>query len=91
MAYEAHEGRGPLFYKVDGNPDTKPMNHNPSEHPRHPVDEAAAKRGMVRMSMGRALRQSYHLSDGVWSDGTDCETAVQMCIRDSCCTESRRT
>ena len=76
MAYEAHEGRGPLFYKVDGNPDTKPINHNPSDQPRHPVDEEASKCGMVRMYMGRALGQSYHLSDGVWSDGTNCETAV---------------
>lgn len=76
MTYEAHEGRGPLFYKVDGNPDTVPMNHNPGKAPRHKVDEAAAESGLVRMSMGRALGQSYHLSDGVWSDGTDCETQV---------------
>lgn len=76
MAYEAHKGYAPLFYKVDGNPDTKPMNHNPGTKPRHPVDEKAAQNGMVRMSMGRALGQSYHLSDGIWSEGTDCETAV---------------
>ena len=76
MAYEAHMGRGPLFYKVDGNPDTAPMNHNPSDRPREDVDEKAMEKGMVRMSLGRAMGQSYHLSDGVWSDGTDCETAV---------------
>lgn len=64
------------FYKVDGNPDTSPMNHNPSDKPREEVDELAAERGMVRMSMGRALGQSYHLSDGIWSDGTDCTTQV---------------
>lgn len=74
MAYEAHIGHAPLFYKVDGNPDTSPMNHNPSDKPREEVDELAAERGMVRMSMGRALGQSYHLSDGIWSDGTDCTT-----------------
>ena len=76
MAYEAHIGHAPLFYKVDGNPDTSPMNHNPSDKPREEVDELAAERGMVRMSMGRALGQSYHLSDGIWSDGTDCTTQV---------------
>lgn len=76
MAYEAHCGRGPLFYKVDGNPDTAPMNHNPSDEPRDMVDEQAMEKGMVRMSMGRALGQSYHLSDGIWSDGTDCKTAI---------------
>ena len=77
MAYEAHCGRAPMFYKVDGNPDTAPMNHNPGEQPREAVDEKAMEKGMVRMSMGRAMGQSYHLSDGVWSDGTDCETAVR--------------
>lgn len=76
MAYEAHCGRGPLFYKVDGNPDTAPMNHNPSNEPRDEIDEQAMEQGMVRMSMGRAMGQSYHLSDGVWSDGTDCETQI---------------
>lgn len=76
MAYEAHMGRGPLFYKVDGNPDTAPMNRNPSDHPRDVVDEQAMEKGMVRMSLGRAMGQSYHLSDGVWSDGTNCETAI---------------
>ena len=76
MAYEAHQGRGPLFYKVDGNPDTAPMNHNPGDTPRRQIDEQAAKKGMVRMSMGRALGQSYHLSDGIWSEGTDCTTQV---------------
>lgn len=76
MAHEAHVGNAPLFYKVDGNPDTRPMNHNPSDHPREEVDEKAGEKGMVRMSMGRALGQSYHLSDGVWSDGTDCTTQI---------------
>lgn len=76
MAYEAHIGNAPMFYKVDGNPDTRPMNHNPSDKPREAVDEIAGEKGMVRMSMGRALGQSYHLSDGVWSDGTDCSTPV---------------
>ena len=76
MAYEAHCGRGPLFYKVDGNPDTTPMNHNPGDEPRDEIDELAMEKGMVRMSMGRALGQSYHLSDGVWSEGTDCETQI---------------
>lgn len=76
MAYEAHCGRAPLFYKVDGNPDTRPMNHNPGTQPRSAVDEAAAEQGLVRMSMGRAIGQSYHLSDGIWSDGLDCETQI---------------
>lgn len=76
MAYQVHIGHAPLYYKVDGNPDTRPMNHNPSDHPREAIDEEAAKKGMVRMSMGRALGQSYHLSDGVWSDGTDCTTEI---------------
>lgn len=76
MAYEAHMGRAPMFYGVDGDPDTRPMNHNPSDKPREEVDEAAAKEGKVRMSMGRAMGQSYHLSDGVWSEGTDCTTQV---------------
>ena len=76
MTYEAHMGRAPMFYKVDGNPDTAPMNHNPSDKPREAVDEEAARHGMVRMSMGRALGQSYHLSDGIWSDGTNCETQI---------------
>ena len=76
MAYEAHKGRAPVFYYVDGDPDTKDINHNPGCIPRDAVDEQASKKGLVRMSMGRALGQSYHLSDGIWSDGTDCETQI---------------
>lgn len=76
MAHEAHCGRAPMFYYVDGDPDTRPMNHNPSEKPREEIDDMAGEKGFVRMSMGRAMGQSYHLSDGVWSDGTDCSTQV---------------
>lgn len=76
MAWEAHCGRGPVFYKVDGNPDTMPINHNPDTKPREEVDEEFMEKGMVRMSIGRALGQSYTLADGVWSDGLDCETQI---------------
>ena len=76
MAWEAHCGRGPTFFKVDGNPDTAPINHNPSDKPREEVDEEFMQYGMVRMSVGRALGQSYTLADGVWSDGLECETQI---------------
>lgn len=76
MAYEAHMGRAPMFYGVDDDPDTRPMNHNPGDGPRDEIDEAASREGKVRMSMGRAMGQSYHLSDGIWSEGTDCSTQI---------------
>ncbi len=76
MAYEADQGRAPVFYRVCNHPDTAPINHNPSDTPRTELDEEMSKKGLVRMTMGRALGQSYHLSDGVWSDGLKCETAV---------------
>ena len=76
MAYEAHMGRAPTYFYVDWDPNTRPMNHSPKDMPREEVDEAASKKGMVRMAMGRALGQSHHLSDGVWCDKLDCSTQV---------------
>ena len=76
MAYEAHCGRAPLYYRVSRNPDTAPVNHNPGDKPWTPRDVEASKKGLVRMTMGRALGQSYHISDGIWTEGTDCSTQV---------------
>lgn len=69
MAYEAHMGRGPMYFYVTWDPNTRQMNHSPKDMPRAPIDEEKMKEGKVRMAMGRALGQSHHLSDGVWPTG----------------------
>lgn len=76
MAWEAHNGRAPIYFEVDKDPNTAPMNHSPKNMPRNQIDEVASKLGRVRMVMGRALGQSAHLSDGVWPNDTSCATAV---------------
>ena len=76
MAWEAHNGRAPIFFEVDKDPNTAPINHSPKNMPRNEIDEIAMKQGRVRMVMGRALGQSHHLSDGVWPQDTSCATAV---------------
>lgn len=76
MAYEAHCGRGPLYFSVDWDPNTRPMNHSPKDMPREQIDEDAGKEGKVRMAMGRAMGQSHHLSDGIWpTDDYSCAAA----------------
>ena len=76
MAYEAHMGRAPEFFSVDGDPNTRPMNHSPKNMPRDKMDDDAMKEGKVRMAMGRCLGQSHHLSDGVWPIDKTCATQV---------------
>ena len=75
MAYEAHMGRAPEYFSVDWDPNTRPMNHSPKDMPRDELDNEMSKKGMVRMSMGRAMGQSHHLSDGIWpADDFSCAT-----------------
>lgn len=76
MAYEAHMGRAPMFFEVDKDPNTRPMNHSPKDMPREDIDNAAMKEGKVRMAMGRALGQSHHLSDGIWPKDFTCATQI---------------
>jgi succinate dehydrogenase/fumarate reductase flavoprotein subunit len=75
-SFEAHAGRAPLFAEVTSTGDFWPMNHSPKDYPRKEIDDAAMKLGRVRMTFGRALGQSFQLSDGIWSTGTDCATQV---------------
>ena len=76
-SFEAHAGRAPLYAAVmSGDRDFWPMNHSPKGFPRQEIDETAMKQGRVRMTFGRALGQSHHLSDGIWPTNTNCETQV---------------
>ncbi len=77
MSYEAHLGHSPQYYYVDGDPNTRPMNHSPKNWPREDIDNEMSKKGMVRMAMGRCVGQSHHLSDGIWAkDDLSCATQV---------------
>ncbi len=77
-AAEAHEGHAPIYWEViNGAPEFLKMNHSPKDYPRAKVDEDAAKIGRVRMVFGRALGQSYHVSDGLWPTSFDCTTQVE--------------
>ena len=66
MAWEAHSGRAPTYFFVTWDPNTAQMNHSPKDMPRAAIDEEKMKEGKVRMASGRALGQSFHLSDGIW-------------------------
>jgi len=77
MIFEAHAGRAPIYFDIaHADPDYWPMNHSPKGMPRQEIDETAMKLGRVRMTFGRALGQSFQLSDGIWPINTDCATQV---------------
>lgn len=77
-AAEAHAGRAPIWWEVtSAAPEFMIMNRSPKGYPRTEQDDDAQKRGRVRMVYGRGLGQSYHVSDGVWSDDLDCSTQVK--------------
>ena len=76
MSYEAHLGHAPMFFEVENDPNTRPMNHSPKDMPREAIDDEAMKEGKVRMAMGRALGQSHHLSDGIWPKDFTCATQL---------------
>lgn len=73
---EVHNGRAPLYFDVANNPDTAPINHSPKNMPREEIDEIASQQGKLRITLGRAAGQSFHLSDGIWPAGFDCSTQV---------------
>jgi len=73
---EVHKGNAPIYMEVSGDPNTAPMNHSPKDMPRDEIDETAMASGKVRMVLGRAVGQSWTLSDGIWPLDTSCATEV---------------
>ena len=51
-------------------PNISTLNRSPKGLPRKKIDEIAQKKGYVRMTGFRALGQSAHMSDGIWSVNT---------------------